>query len=63
VLIKHRALAKFISQIVSFRILRAVEKSGLMVLAIIGNLYLLPEGPYGKLPIIYLVYLAARGDT
>ncbi len=30
-----------------------------MVLALIGNLYPVPEGPYGKLPFIYLVYLAA----
>jgi amino acid transporter len=30
-----------------------------MVLALVGNLYPVPEGPYGKLPYIYLVYLAA----
>lgn len=30
-----------------------------MVLALLGNLYPVPEGPYGKLPYIYLVYLAA----
>jgi amino acid transporter len=30
-----------------------------MVLALIGNLYPVPEGPYGKLPYIYLAYLAA----
>ena len=30
-----------------------------MVLALIGNLYPVPEGPYGKLPFIYLIYLAA----
>jgi amino acid transporter len=30
-----------------------------MLLALIGNLYPVPEGPYGKLPYIYLVYLAA----
>ena len=30
-----------------------------MVLALIGNLYPVPEGPYGKLPFIYLGYLAA----
>jgi len=29
------------------------------VLALVGNLYPVPEGPYGKLPFIYLVYLAA----
>jgi amino acid transporter len=30
-----------------------------MLLAIAGNLYPVPEGPYGKLPYIYLGYLAA----
>jgi amino acid transporter len=30
-----------------------------MLLALIGNLYPVPEGPYGKLPYIYLVYLCA----
>ncbi len=30
-----------------------------MLLALVGNLYPVPEGPYGKLPYIYLVYLAA----
>ena len=30
-----------------------------MVLALAGNLYPVPEGPYGKLPFIYLAYLAA----
>lgn len=29
-----------------------------MVLALVGNLYPTPEGPYGKLPYIYLGYLA-----
>jgi hypothetical protein len=29
-----------------------------MLLALIGNLYPVPEGPYGKLPYIYLAYLA-----
>jgi amino acid transporter len=28
-----------------------------MVLALLGNLYPIPEGPYGKLPFIYLAYL------
>ena len=32
---------------------------GAMILALIGNLYPVPEGPYGKLPYIYLVYLLA----
>lgn len=30
-----------------------------MLLALVGNLYPVPEGSYGKLPYIYLVYLAA----
>jgi amino acid transporter len=29
-----------------------------MLLALIGNVYPVPEGPYGKLPYIYLAYLA-----
>lgn len=32
---------------------------GAMLLALVGNLYPVPEGPYGKLPYAYLVYLAA----
>jgi amino acid transporter len=30
-----------------------------MSLALVGNLYPVPEGPYGKLPYIYLAYLVA----
>ena len=30
-----------------------------MLLALAGNLYPVPEGPYGKLPYIYLAYLVA----
>ncbi len=30
-----------------------------MALALIGNLYPVPEGPYGKLPYVYLAYLTA----
>jgi amino acid transporter len=30
-----------------------------MLLALIGNLYPVPEGPYGKLPYIFLIYLSA----
>jgi amino acid transporter len=30
-----------------------------MILALLGNLYPVPEGPYGKLPYIYLAYLVA----
>jgi len=29
-----------------------------MLLALAGNLYPIPEGPYGKLPFLYLAYLA-----
>lgn len=32
---------------------------GAMLLALVGNLYPVPEGPYGKLPYVYLAYLAA----
>jgi amino acid transporter len=32
---------------------------GAMLLALAGNLYPVPEGPYGKLPYIYLAYLVA----
>ena len=32
---------------------------GAMLLALTGNLYPVPEGPYGKLPYIYLAYLMA----
>lgn len=30
-----------------------------MLLALVGNLYPVPEGPYGKLPFVYLAYLTA----
>jgi amino acid transporter len=30
-----------------------------MLLALVGNLYPVPQGPYGKLPYLYLAYLAA----
>jgi amino acid transporter len=30
-----------------------------MLSALVGNLYPIPEGPYGKLPYIYLAYLIA----
>ena len=30
-----------------------------MLLALLGNLYPVPEGPYGKLPYVYLAYLIA----
>jgi amino acid transporter len=32
---------------------------GAMLAALAGNLYPVPEGPYGKLPYIYLAYLVA----
>jgi amino acid transporter len=37
----------------------SVLAAAAMLLALVGNLYPLPEGPYGKLPIIYVAYLAA----
>jgi amino acid transporter len=30
-----------------------------MLFALVGNLYPVPEGPYGKLPYVYLAYLTA----
>jgi hypothetical protein len=30
-----------------------------MLFALVGNLYPVPEGPYGKLPYIYIGYLVA----
>ncbi len=36
----------------------SVLACGAMLLALAGNLYPVPEGPYGKLPYIYLAYLA-----
>jgi amino acid transporter len=38
--------------------LMALLAAGTMLLALIGNLYPVPQGPYGKLPYIYLAYLA-----
>jgi amino acid transporter len=32
---------------------------GAMLLALVGNLYAIPEGPYGKLPYVYVGYLVA----
>jgi amino acid transporter len=37
----------------------SVLASVAMLLALAGNLYPVPEGPYGKLPYIYLAYLVA----
>lgn len=41
---------------VSDRIVPALACAA-MLLALLGNLYPVPEGPYGKLPYIYLLYL------
>ena len=30
-----------------------------MIAALVGNLYPVPEGPYGRLPYIFLAYLSA----
>ena len=30
-----------------------------MLLALVGNFYPVPEGPYGKLPYIYLAYMVS----
>lgn len=37
----------------------SVLAAAAMLLALIGNLYPVPEGPYGKLPYIFLAYLIA----
>jgi amino acid transporter len=37
----------------------SVLAAAAMLLALAGNLYPMPEGPYGKLPYIYLAYLIA----
>jgi amino acid transporter len=37
----------------------AVAAALAMLLALVGNLYPVPEGPYGKLPYLYLAYLGA----
>jgi amino acid transporter len=37
----------------------SIVASVAMLLALVGNLYPVPEGPYGKLPYIYLAYLVA----
>jgi len=56
------ALPAYLRQHQAFRA-SAVVLSGVacvaMFLALVGNLYPVPEGPYGKLPYIYLAYLAA----
>jgi amino acid transporter len=56
------ALPRFLRSHNAFRpgaqILPALAATA-MVLALIGNLYPVPEGPYGKLPYIYLAYLVA----
>ena len=56
------ALPAYLRQHGAFRA-SAVVLSGVacvaMFLGLVGNLYPVPEGPYGKLPYIYLAYLAA----
>jgi amino acid transporter len=42
----------------STKILAALAGAA-MLLALVGNFYPVPEGPYGKLPYIYVAYLAA----
>jgi amino acid transporter len=37
----------------------SIAAAAAMLLALVGNLYPVPEGPYGKLPYIYLAYLVA----
>jgi len=56
------ALPRYLRQVGAFRPgaqLVPVLAALAMLLALVGNLYPVPEGPYGKLPYIYLVYLAA----
>jgi amino acid transporter len=40
------------------RIISALAATA-MLLALVGNLYPVPEGPYGKIPYLYLAYLTA----
>jgi len=49
---EHKALSSS-AQLISWLACAA------MILALAGNLYPVPEGPYGKLPYIYIVVLAA----
>ena len=49
--LRERAVLQFNAQIISWLAF------GAMILALAGNLYPVPEGPYGKLPYIFLVYL------
>lgn len=49
----ERGALRFNAQLISWL------GSAAMILALLGNLYPVPEGPYGKLPYIYLVYLLA----
>ena len=56
------ALPRYLAERGAFKAQRAGDSwlaCGAMILALVGNLYPVPEGPYGKLPYIYLVYLAA----
>ena len=51
-----RYLQQHNSRSAQARIISVLAAAG-MLLALIGNLYPVPEGPYGKLPYIFLAYL------
>jgi amino acid transporter len=53
-----RYLQQHNSRSAQARIISVLAAAG-MLLALIGNLYPVPEGPYGKLPYIFLAYLVA----
>ncbi|HXX18247.1 MAG TPA: APC family permease [Candidatus Acidoferrum sp.] len=56
------ALPAYLRQHGAFRasaVVLSVVACVAMFLGLVGNLYPVPEGPYGKLPYIYLAYLAA----
>jgi amino acid transporter len=56
------ALPRFLRERGGFTPIAAIVAwlaGGAMLLALVGNLYPIPEGPYGKLPYIYVGYLVA----
>ena len=56
------ALPRYLRQLGVFKPSAAIIPAlacAAMLLALVGNLYPVPEGTYGKLPYIYLAYLAA----
>jgi amino acid transporter len=53
-----RYLHKHASHSATWRVISLLAFTA-MLLALAGNLYPIPEGPYGKLPYIYLAYLIA----